>query len=345
MPESADPDMYQEWWGDREERDGGRQHAAGDGADAPSPKFQFVPAHTVLTLPPVQFVVEDILTASGSSMTAGAAGHAKSLLAIDLGFSIAADLPWAGRAVQQGSVAYIAAEGWAGFAQRIRAWLDYHNLAADLDLPVHFLPAAPQFLDGGDVLELLVALDTLPTPLRLVVIDTLSRTMAGGDENSSKDMSRYWAVVDRIQRATGAHTMTLHHTGWGGERERGHTSARGAADTVALIVRDDNAITLSCLKQKDAEAFPDLHFQLQPWAGSVVLAPVAAEDRNRRPLVLPDTRRKALDALIRASEQDGLSFTKWCETSTLSRATFSRAVNDLVAWSLIEKRKGKYVPV
>jgi hypothetical protein len=39
-------------------------------------------------------------------------------------------------------------------------------------------------------------------PIVWIIIDTLNRALAGGDENSSKDMGAVIAAVDRIQRAT-----------------------------------------------------------------------------------------------------------------------------------------------
>ena len=53
----------------------------------------------------------------------------------------------------------------------------------------------------------------------------------------------------------------------------------------------------------------------------------------------------ALDALRTVDEGHGASFTKWHETTSLPKATFNRAKDDLVSWGLIEKRGGKWVPL
>ena len=66
----------------------------------------------------------------------------------------------------------------------------------------------------------------------LLVIDTLSRAMAGGDENSSTDMAQFVANVDRIRDATKSHVLVIHHTGKDKTKgARGHSSLRAAADT------------------------------------------------------------------------------------------------------------------
>src|SRR5215471_8152978 len=62
----------------------------------------------------------------------------------------------------------------------------------------------------------------------LIVIDTISRALAGGDENSPKDMGAIVAATSRLQE-TQAHILWVHHMPQdGAERLRGmaHYSAR-----------------------------------------------------------------------------------------------------------------------
>jgi hypothetical protein len=102
-------------------------------------------------------------------------------------------------------------------------------------------------------------------------------------------------------------------------------------------------VTLACLKQKDGSEFASLAFEIRPHGDSAVLVAVTDQERRRRPAVLPPTRQKVLDALTRCAEEGGLAFTKWCDSSGVARATFTRCVNDLDSWGLIEKRGGKWV--
>ena len=68
-------------------------------------------------------------------------------------------------------------------------------------------------------------------PVVWIIIDTLNRALAGGDENSSKDMGAVISAVDRIQRATGAHCSLIHHVPVDRtDRMRGHGSVLGAVD-------------------------------------------------------------------------------------------------------------------
>jgi hypothetical protein len=317
-----------------------------DTEDATVPKYRFVGLRHALELPPIKFRIANILTEGGSSVLAGPSGHGKSFLALDLSLCVATGEPFRwDLSVKRGLVAYIAAEAFSGHGQRVNARLDYYGIKADPDsIPLHFLPAAPQLMEEGEVQSVLVAIEELPEKPALIVIDTLSMTFIGGDEKDGHDVGRYVGGIQRLQRVTGAHVMTLHHTGWNQERERGHTALRAAVDTMILLNREDNLVTMSCLKQRDAEPFADLHFELKSWGNSAVLMPLVGRQRPC-PHPLPQTRQRALDALRAAGEEGGISFTKWCETTGLPKATFNRVKDDLVSWGLVEKKGGKWAAV
>ena len=66
----------------------------------------------------------------------------------------------------------------------------------------------------------------------LVVIDTLNRAMAGGDENSSQDMGNFIANCDRVAKVLGCLVLIVHHSGKNeAAGSRGHSSLLGAVDT------------------------------------------------------------------------------------------------------------------
>ena len=100
----------------------------------------------------------------------------------------------------------------------------------------------------------------------LVVIDTLARAFAGGNENDSEDMGRFVRNVDRIRRATGAAVLVVHHSGKNAAAgARGHSSLRAATDTeLELVVDKDGVRTLNSTKQRDIEAAPPIRLALIP---------------------------------------------------------------------------------
>jgi hypothetical protein len=128
----------------------------------------------------------------------------------------------------------------AVFALR-RAGLDLLKQEADLQ---HVLDLATEVKQRGE-----------GQPL-VVVIDTLSRIMAGGDENSAADMTALIRNIDAIREAIQCHIVLVHHTGKDTARgARGHSSLRAATDTEIEVgvfgEEDDQARAAMVTKQRD----------------------------------------------------------------------------------------------
>jgi hypothetical protein len=298
-----------------------------------------------LQQPARAFVVRDILPGEGVSVLAGHPGSGKSTLALDLGLSVASGRAFADHfQVEQGSLLYIAAEGRAGIFQRAEAWCQDRGLSGKerhelLANRARILPAAPQFHREQDVSALLAAVRSSGT--RLVIIDTLSRTFVGGDENVARDISAYFAGVERLARALGALVLLIHHAGWDGKRERGSTALRASADSLALTTARNGrrVVTLESVKQRDAEPFPTMRFLLKKCGSSVVLNAVAPGARD-----LLAGEQKALQALRAANAAEGgIGLTKWGETSGIPKPTLDRHRKELLARGLIEQHDKKWL--
>ena len=73
-------------------------------------------------------------------------------------------------------------------------------------------------------------------PLQLVIFDTLSRSIPGGDENKAEDMTKVISAADKIRDTFRAATLYVHHTGKDPAKgARGHSALFAAADMVMLI--------------------------------------------------------------------------------------------------------------
>jgi hypothetical protein len=111
---------------------------------------------------------------------------------------------------------------------------------------------------------------TLPVPLELVVIDTLSAATPGANENASEHVSMALKRCDRIRRATGANVLLVHHLNADGTKARGHTSLQANVETVltASILPDmhDRAgrklREVALTKQKDGDPGKAVRFVL-----------------------------------------------------------------------------------
>lgn len=233
--------------------------APGPEGTSPAPKFQFLTldevADTALTISS-RPLVEDLLDQGAMTVLYGESNTGKTFVTMDLAYHVAAGRPWGGMETRQHSVVYIVAEGGMGARKRAAAIRAKYGPCADfhyLLMPVNLRdPKA----DLGPLIEALRGVDRLG----LVVLDTLSRVLAGGDENSSVDMGALVRHFDAIRAATGAHLIAVHHTGKKlANGARGHSLLRAATDTEIEI--SDRKIKVT--KQRDMEKFSEAAFGLE----------------------------------------------------------------------------------
>lgn len=213
--------------------------------------------------------VEGLLGDAAFSVWFGEPGCGKTFLVLDLALHVALGRPWFGREVEQGSVVYVAMEGVRGFRNRIAALRHHYGLDDDT-VPLAVISSAVDLLDpAADAPRLIDAIRsagaTMEKPVRLVVFDTLSRSMSGGDENSPEDMGALVMNSQRIIAATGAHNLFIHHSGKDKSKgSRGHSCLLGNIDTEVEIVRDEvtRVSTVHVRKQRDLDMAEDFSFQL-----------------------------------------------------------------------------------
>ena len=211
-------------------------------------------------------LVEGLLPELGLAVVYGASGTGKTFVASDVGLHIACGCPWRGCEVQQGTVAYVAAEAQAGFGRRLKAWRMERLGEEAPSPPFYVVPAALDLFDpGADTGPLIASLAALPAPLRLVVVDTLARTIGAGDENAAKDIGVLVGNLDRIGRETGALVMVVHHAGKDEDKgARGSGALRAAADTEIHVKATGQARVATVRKQRDGEDGLTFPFRLVP---------------------------------------------------------------------------------
>lgn len=224
-------------------------------------RFTFLSDEEVEMLPPPEWQIGNILVQNSLSVVYGEYGSAKSFLVLDWALSIATGMSWMGKPVAQGAVAYIAGEGIGGLGKRIKAWKQQHGWTGG-PTGLWVLGSAPRLLQGEDVHALRVALRALPATPTLVVIDTLARSMTGGDENSAQDMGLAVAAAELVREEFGCHVLLVHHKPSGASKTRGSTALPDAADTVVNVAKDGDHIIITCEKQKEAAAFDRIHCRL-----------------------------------------------------------------------------------
>lgn len=202
-------------------------------------------------------LVEDLLDQGAMTVLYGESNTGKTFVAMDLAYHIASGRPWGGKQTTKGVVVYIAAEGGAGARKRASALAAKYGLCDDF----HFVLSPVDLLNPQADLTQLVELLRPIEGLVLIVIDTLSRVLAGGDENSSTAMGAMVKHFDVLRDVASAHLMVVHHTGKNlAKGARGHSLLRAATDTEIEITEGQIRVT----KQRDLDKCSAVGFGLEP---------------------------------------------------------------------------------
>lgn len=219
----------------------------------------------------VEYVVKGIIAAGELCVIYGPPKSGKTFLAVDLALSVGAGLPWFGHRVRPGLVIYLASEMGVRAMRRVRAWMDAKlGDATDRDIAFVCVPRVVNLLNVVQVDHLNMTIDSLIADHgkpALVIVDTLARSMIGGDENSAQDMGRAVSVGDQLRDRFNAATVIVHHSGKAtANGARGSSALLGAADTMIRVEADadSGARTAEIEWCRDGEAGERLGFKLRP---------------------------------------------------------------------------------
>jgi hypothetical protein len=243
--------------------------APGAKQDAKPEPFQFFHADKLEGTSEAMDFVEGLLTEGGASVIYGPSNCGKSFWVVDLGVAVASGTPFRDELeVEQGAVVYIALEGSHGAKNRIAALKQAGRLKQGNPFYLIFDPVS--LLEHGHATRLADTVakiaDESGSNVRLVILDTMARAMAGGDENSGVDMTAAVKSIDAIRAATGAHVAIVHHCGKDEARgARGHSSLRAAVDTEIEVSRamGESISTVRVTKQRDMQAGEAMPFSLE----------------------------------------------------------------------------------
>jgi hypothetical protein len=279
------------------------------------------------TLPDPEPLIDDVLDRGTVALLYGMWGTGKSFIALDWAASVATARPWQARVTEACRVLYVAAEGAFGLKARLEAWESvWQRTIRDDTFDV--LPRPVNLTHYGDVNGLAALVEW--KGYGLVVIDTLARCMVGADENSARDCGVVVDALTRLrERTPGGRGVVLgvHHSGKDGRTFRGSSAFEAGADTVYSVSRDaeNGSIILSREKRKDGPQ-QDIHsLKLDPISGTGSVT-IAASHPLRH-----EHRSDALLSHFASHFADtGATATALRDTSDLQRATFYRALNDLV---------------
>jgi hypothetical protein len=295
-----------------------------------------------------EYLIDGFVCAAEFSAWYGDPDSGKSTGILHGGASVASGRPFQGRSIlNPGPVLYVAAERGGVTKRRIMAWQKHFQVT---DLPLAVIDDAVNLRTNMvDAQRIVAACEAMAKECgRLpvwIILDTLNRVLAGGDENSSMDMGSLIKAVDYIMRATRAHTSLVHHTPLNKDRMRGHGSVLGAVDMTAQVKKDGAIVQIAADKGNDLPDKPEFEFQFQsvdlgvnPRTGFMTTAPVLVEVAPWEIDLTPE-QQAVIDRLEKlAADKPGRYFsvveayqnpTEWGALGDPEKADFRRVLDAL----------------
>jgi hypothetical protein len=223
------------------------------------PPLLFKRLHEIATAPPAKWLVHAWFPEHGTGVLYGPPNVGKSFAVLNLAMCVALGKPWYGKRCSQKGVMYVAAEGGGAFGERVQASATHHDVMLhDQTLPFGMAPETVDLRNAGnsDGDRVIAACKLLEEQtgheVGLVVIDTLSRALAGGDENTASDVGLVLTAAQRIADALKCFVLLVHHPGKDVDRgPRGSAIISGNVDTIVKVKPNGRGGRLELDKQRD----------------------------------------------------------------------------------------------
>jgi len=222
-------------------------------------KYILLSNSDIQSKPPVQWLVHKVLKAHGLSCIFGKSGSGKTFLTLDMLLSIASGREWFGLKTLQVPVTYLCLESRDAIGLRIQAWE-----MANTPCPTNFKQIHEDFdfSEEENIHELANAIKHSQMDNGLIAIDTFNASIAGLDENSSKDMGKVLQNLRLLANLTNSAVKIVHHSGKDSTQGmRGHSSLHGALDTI-IEVRSASYPSWHLVKNKDGESNISFKFKI-----------------------------------------------------------------------------------
>jgi hypothetical protein len=303
----------------------------------------------LLDVPEPEWLIEDHIHQQEVGVLYGRPNGGKTFVALDWALSVAAGVPWLGEfKALQAPILYMAGEGAPSLQKRVEAWMVEKDVAS---IPAYFQCRPLPILEDEVVEDVQAALAdlTIEEGVRpgvapgLVVVDTLSQFMMGGDENGT-DMALFVSKLRHLSQESNCAVLIVHHTNKGGEAERGHTALRGNVDVMFKVTskeRDGQLAGIELLndKQRDNPRAKPVTMGVRSCQQSLVLS--LENSTVVPPYVMSLTSDSLRDLLLCAVTIENTSdevFTveDWQTASDLNRRTFYRSLHKLLDLKLVK---------
>jgi AAA domain-containing protein/bifunctional DNA primase/polymerase-like protein len=166
---------------------------------------------------PPKMLMDLLIPDAAIGFLSGRSGAYKSFLLTSWACCIALGRPWLGQdeftVLEPRKTLYVAAEGAAGAAGRIRAWEATNRVSRRGELKLY--PRPIHLNDSDQAEELAEVIER--HEIRHLFVDTYRRAAPGSDENNSPDFGRVFEAVARLRDDFGCGVTFADHTGHNGD--------------------------------------------------------------------------------------------------------------------------------
>lgn len=302
-----------------------------------APALDLPPLYTLAEAaawPELGWTVDGVLPAGGLVQLFGNRNSGKSLIALDLALHVGLGRAWYGRSVTAGSVLYIVAEGVGGFPARVAAWRAHHAPPIEPFVMVTRGGLSVTAPHAGAVLTALC--DRLPSPPRLVVIDTQKAATRGTAENEDEGADALLAAIEPVKLLGATVLLVTHPSKANPNSPRGSQVLENAADAVFKVQKDEDTHLMRCMKMRDADEPEDLSFRRVVAGPSVLVVP------STEPADTPAPLTRLLRAVADLDDGGGVTYSNVLAETGFSKATFSRWSSEAQQKKLLVKKRERY---
>ena len=232
----------------------------------------------IMDMPDPDWLIDQVIPDKSVGIMWGQFGTCKTFLGLDLAMKMVTGMDWFGRKLDHGSVLYVIGEGQGVLKPRLYAWNEfYHRPKRIFDL--RFRPFSVQLTEESDISQVVSYVRYRMPKLKLLVIDTLSRSIVGADENEAQAMSVVVDNVTKLRDRLDCTCLLIHHSRKDAESMRGSSVLPGAIDFSLQVVQYahrfmwdgqthyepfEGMYVLHCDKSRFAENFPSMLVTMHP---------------------------------------------------------------------------------
>lgn len=176
----------------------------------PMRNFPTKHAREIINEPAIEWAVQSIFQHRHVNAIYGWSGVGKSFIALDMAAAVATGGEWFGYKTTAMPVLYVAIEGGSSLNQRLAAY--EKGTGAEYPQNVEFYRGKFKLTDADLITDFIAQRKVQGQVGGMIIIDTLSKAIAGVDENSNAEMAKVVEQLELLRDGLNACVIVVHHS-------------------------------------------------------------------------------------------------------------------------------------